>query len=154
MRIITTKGHILGLEAFLVFIAWMLILALVWSDSTNTMHSSASEWKRLRALETSIALSDALILSHHVQPWKGCAVFDGALQRTRSYVIYESCLQSLSHQLPPTPRIARVSLHRISNDVNYFSRSVDVNETCVNIRRPVFLFPTMENTWVEVLSCA
>ena len=110
MPIITAKGHVLGFEAFLVFLAWLLLLSLVWSDSSLAFHSQQEEWKKSRALETSIALSDALILSHHTQPWLGCALFDDSLQRVRSYVLDDFCLQSLSTHTPPSFLVARVSV--------------------------------------------
>ncbi len=148
------RGHLLGVEAFLLFLAWMLVLSVVWSDSAQHVNAQLGEWKKSRALETSIALSDALILTHHTQPWKGCAVFDDALQRVRSYVLSESCLQNLSSAGAPSTLIARVSLHHISFDVNYFSRAVDENETCASVRRPIFLSSAMESVFLDVISCA
>lgn len=148
------KGHLLGVEAFIVFIGWMLVLSLVWSSSSQAMHAQHADWKKSHAFETSIALSDALILSHHVQPWKGCAVFDESLQRVRSFVVEKSCLQNLSHYSPPSSLVARVSLHDSTLDANYFSRVVDENETCISLRRPIFLFPSLSVVFLEVISCA
>ncbi len=148
------KGHVLGAEAFLVFLAWMLVLSVVWLDSSNYMHAQLEDWKKSRARELSVALSDALILTHHVDAWKGCAVFDETLQRVRAYLIEESCLQKLSHAAPPSPLIARVSLHNHSFDVNYFSRDVNADETCASVRRPIFLFPEMDIVFVDVMACA
>lgn len=154
MLIITDKGHVLGVEAFVVFLGWLLILSAVWSDSAHHVNVQQLVWKKSRALETSIALSDALILTHHVNAWRGCAVFDETLQRARAYIIEESCLQNLSLAAPPSSLVARVSLRRGSVDINYFSRVVDENESCVSLRRPAYLFPGMKNVFVEVLSCA
>ncbi len=143
----------MGVEAFFVFLAWMLVLSIVWSDSAHQVHAQLSEWKKSRASETSIALSDALILTHHVQQGKGCAVFDDARQRARSYVLDETCLQNLSSANVPSSVVARISLHRHSFDVNYFSRVVRENETCASVRRPVFLFLEMEPAFLDVMSC-
>lgn len=148
------KGHVLGIEAFLVFLGWMLLLSLVWSDSSRAFHAQQAEWKKSRALETSIALSDALILSHHVQPWLGCAFFDDSLQRVRSYLVDESCLHSLASHSPPSLLVARVSVDDSLSQTTFFSRAIDANETCASVRRPIFIFPSSRVVFLDVISCA
>lgn len=148
------KGHVLSIEAFLVFLGWMLVLSAIWSSSAQSIHSQQDDWKKSRAFETSLAVSDTLIRSHHIQPWLGCAFADESLRRVRSYVVESSCLQRLSTSPPPSSLVARVFIHFSSHNVEYFSRSIDENESCVSLRRPIFLFPEMTSSFLEVLSCA
>ncbi|MBM3282302.1 MAG: hypothetical protein FJY86_03105 [Candidatus Diapherotrites archaeon] len=147
------KGHVLGIESFLVMVGWLLILLAVWSLSSQHVHSLSNEWKSSLALHASVVESDALIFSHHSNPWLGCAYFDAPTQRVFSYVVRESCLLSLSHTSPPSPFVARVSMHTFTNDKTYFFRAVDENAVCMSVRRPIRLHERSIIVWLEVLSC-
>ncbi len=155
MPIIAAKGYTLSLEAFLVFLGWMLVLSFVWQHSSEQvkMHTRAFEQQRL--MQISLGVSDALILNHHVQPWKGCAVVDDAKQRVLSYVLDSDCLLHLNVQEIPSSLLAKVSLFSPpATETIYFWRKIDANAPCFGVRRPVFLSPAQTLFFLEVLSCA
>ncbi len=147
------KGHVLGVESFLVVVGWLLILLAVWSLSSQHVYSFSREWKSSLALHASVIESDALILSHHSNPWLGCAYFDVPTQRVFSYVVRESCLVSLTNVVPPSPFVARVSTHTLMDEKTYFFREVDENSICMSVRRPIRLYERSISVWLEVLSC-
>ncbi len=153
MPIIMVRGHLLGIEAFMVVLAWLLILAWVWSSSSSWMDREMQEWNSLRAFESSRAVSDALILSHHVEAWKGCAHFSEALQRVESYRVEKSCLFRLS-STPPISLLKKVSLVEDGTEHVYFSISFDENASCFVLRRAILVHPSNEWALLDVMSCA
>lgn len=149
------RGNVLGIEAFLIFLAWLLVLSVIWSNASFSAHAQFNSWKTARAFETALSSSDALLRNHSTNPWSGCAVYDFSTRRVRVHEVSDTCLRSLSAHPPSSPFItlvSRFSLH--STSFIYFSSPVsDENSFCVTLRRPARDSLSHEVFFLEVRSC-
>lgn len=152
------KGNVLGIEAFLVFLAWLLVVSVIWSNASFSTHSLVHQWKTARAFEEALSSSDALLRNHSSNPWQGCSEYDDSSRRVRVYEVNDSCLRSLSNYSPPSPSLSRVSRYSLSHShppssFTYFSSPADENAFCFSLRRPARDSFTNELFLLEVLSC-
>lgn len=153
------RGNVLGVEAFLVFLAWLLVLSVIWSHASFSTHTKVSDWKTSLAFETALSVSDALLRNHSSNPWSGCAEYDSSLHRVRVYEVDDSCLRSLATHAPPSPLIVRVSrfpggFSHSSTLFTYFSSlPADENAHCISLRRPARDSFSHELFFLEVHSC-
>lgn len=151
-----TKGNVLGIEAFLVFLAWLLVLSVIWSNASFSAHAQSDLWKTARAFETALSASDALLRNHSPNPWSGCAVYDFSTRRVRVHEVSDACLRSLSAQPSSSPFIAlvsRFSLHSSSSFIYFSSPVFDENSFCITLRRPARDSLSHEVFFLEVRSC-
>ncbi len=145
------RGSLYAFEILLIFLGWMILLAIVWNQSSIRTHEMTSTWNMQRLEELALVQSDALLLQHHVNPWNGCAHFDESLRRGIPYVLDETCLHQLDEG-KPIEGIFRVSIEKNGVETIFFQKESG-ERSCVGLRRPGMLFPGTKIIILDVRAC-
>jgi hypothetical protein len=138
------------MESMVIFLAWMMILSMVWSFSHDKVENEKEKWAREKEEAQLILWTDTLLLQHHIDPWYGCAQYSEEKRRVLPYVAERTCFIMLSKTRTPYP--LSYAVVRTKKETLVLHDDSSAGKECMGVRRP-FLLDGKESAVLEAGTC-
>ncbi|MFH0970243.1 MAG: hypothetical protein V1776_02165 [Candidatus Diapherotrites archaeon] len=129
------KGYVHTTEAIILFTIWITLLASAWEQTYTQLEKEKEKIGEYTRISFLIQTTNQIILTHHVNAWKGCATYSESARRVYPYVIPSTCLTAWKENQPPE-EIEGMIIRTKEEKISVYEKEND-KKNCIALPRPI-----------------